>query len=378
VRDALFIARKDLSHRLRTRETILWMFFMPIIFFYFIGTVTGGTYSSMTGRPRIAVMMPKDAGFLGEQLVRRLDEQGLQVDRPATEAEFAEYYRRLRVPAAFTDSVLAGRQVILLWANDSEGLSRDFERIRVGRAVYTLLADVIAASETGQGPSPASLAALNAMPRMLRVAVEPAGERHRIPSGFEHAVPGIMTMFTLLVMTTGGSVLLVIERRQGMLRRLAATPMSRRSIVGGKWLGMLGMGVVQIGFAMLAGTVLFRMDWGPDLPMILALMLAYGAMMASLGLLLGCLARTENQAAGIGVLAANVLGALGGCWWPIEITPGWMQKFSLFLPTGWAMNALHKLISFRAGAASALPHLVGMILVAALVLAASRRAFRFE
>lgn len=378
MRDMLFIARKDLAHRLRGRETILWMFFMPVVFFYFIGTITGGSYSGLTGRPRIAVMMPADAGFLGDQLVRRLDDQGLQVDRPATEAEFAEYYRRLRVPAAFTDSVLAGRPVELLWANDSEGLSRDFERIRVGRAVYTLLADVIAADAMGLGPSAASLAELNAMPRRLKVEVTAAGERRRVPTGYEQSVPGIMTMFTLLVLTTGGSVLLVIERRQGMLRRLASTPISRLGIVGGKWLGMLGMGVVQIGFAMLAGTVLFSMDWGPDLPMIMALMLAYGALMASVGLLLGCLARNENQAAAIGVIAANVLGALGGCWWPIEITPGWMQKLSLFLPTGWAMDALHKLVSFQAGAASALPHLIGMILAAAIVLAASRRVFRFE
>lgn len=378
MRDALFIARKDLLHRLRGRETILWMFFMPIVFFYFIGTITGGSYSGMTGRPRIAVMMPADAGFLGDQLVRRLDEQGLQVDRPATEAEFDRYYRRLRVPAAFTDSVLAGRPVAVTWANDSEGLTRDFERMRVGRAVYTLLADVVAADAMGLGPSAAALAELNAMPRTLTVEVTAAGERRRVPSGYQHAVPGIMTMFTLLVLTTGGSVLLVIERRQGMLRRLAATPMSRLGIVSGKWLGMLGMGVVQIGFAMLAGTVLFRVDWGPDLPMILALMLAYGALMASVGLLLGCLARNENQAVAIGVIAANVLGALGGCWWPIEITPAWMQRLALFLPTGWAMDALHKLISFRAGAASALPHLIGMALAAAVILAASRRAFRFQ
>ena len=39
--------------------------------------------------------------------------------------------------------------------------------------------------------------------------------------------------------------------------------------------------------------------------------------------------RTEGQAVGIGVLATNVLAALGGCWWPIEITPAWMQTLAL-------------------------------------------------
>jgi ABC-type multidrug transport system permease subunit len=187
-----------------------------------------------------------------------------------------------------------------------------------------------------------------------------------------------MVMFTLLVMATSGAVLLVIERRQGLLRRLASAPLDRRSIVLGKWAGRLVVGLVQIGFAMLAGTVLFGMDWGPDLPFVFLVMLVYAALMASIGLLLGSVARSEGQAVAVGVISANVLGALGGCWWPIEITPAWMQKLAMFLPTGWAMNALHKLVAFGAGPGSIVPHVVGMTIAAVLVLAATARLFRFD
>ena len=187
-----------------------------------------------------------------------------------------------------------------------------------------------------------------------------------------------MVMFTLMVMATSGSVMLLSERREGLLRRLAYTPISRLGVVLGKWAGKLALGVVQIGFAMLAGTVLFKMNWGPDLAAVIAIMLVYGAMMAALGVVLGSVARTEGQAVAIGVIAANVLAALGGCWWPIEITPSWMQNLQLFLPTGWAMNALHKLISFAAGPASVAPHVVGMIAATAVLVALSVRVFRFE
>jgi ABC-type multidrug transport system permease subunit len=173
-------------------------------------------------------------------------------------------------------------------------------------------------------------------------------------------------------------VLLVVERRNGLLKRLAYAPMSRLAIALGKWGGKLVLGLVQIAFAMLAGTLIFSMDWGPDLGMVFLVMLAYGALTASIGMVLGSLARTEGQAAGIGVIAANVLGALGGCWWPIEITPQWTQNLQLWLPTGWAMDALHKLCSFQAGAASALPHCIGMALGAFLLLLLTARVFRFE
>ena len=67
------------------------------------------------------------------------------------------------------------------------------------------------------------------------------------------------------------------------------------------------------------------------------------------------------------MFATQVLAALGGCWWPIEITPAWMQKLALALPTGWAMDAMHKLVNFGDGAAAALPH-VAVMLTSALVI----------
>jgi ABC-type multidrug transport system permease subunit len=146
----------------------------------------------------------------------------------------------------------------------------------------------------------------------------------------------------------------------------------------GKWGGRLALGFVQIAFAMIAGTVLFGMKWGPSLPMILFLLLGWGGLCAWLALLLGSLVQTEGQAIAVGVLASNALAALGGCWWPIEITPGWMQTISKLLPTGWAMDAMHKLISFQSGATSGLPH-VAILLAAALAVGwLAARRFRFQ
>jgi ABC-type Na+ efflux pump permease subunit len=380
LRAALFIARKDLQLMLRARETLLWVFVMPLVFFYFIGTITSG-FGGMPSSDRkdpLALVDGQDGGFLLDQLVRRLEEQDYAVARPAAAEELGARSRRIIVPPAFTDSVLAGVPVKVQFGHDTEGIASEYESIRAARAVYTLLADVVVSGETGAGPTEESIARLNEMPRAVTLDVKPAGRRRRIPSGFEQAIPGIMVMFALLVMTSSGAVLLVIERNQGLLRRLAYTPIPRRAVVLGKWGGKLAVGVVQIAFAMLAGTLIFKMDWGPDLGAVVVVLLVYGALTAALGVLLGSLARTEGQAAGIGVISSIVLAALGGCWWPIEITPSWMQTAQLFLPTGWAMNAMHKLISFGAGPASVLPHVVGMAVAVVVLMAVSTRTFRFE
>ncbi len=377
-RDTLFILRKDLKITLMGKETLLWVFVMPIIFFYFIGTVTGGVANRGSETETLALQTGENPGFLQEQLEHRLTERGYTLVEPETEAAFLEYRRRMWVPAAFTDSVLAGRPVKLRYAHDSSDFAGNYQDIRLGRAVYTLLADLLVSTELGQTPTAESLARLNKMPRALRLEVAPAGERQRIPSGYEQTIPGIMVMFVLLVMGTSGAILLVIERRQGLLRRLAYTPIARTSVVLGKWGGKFCVGVVQIAFAMLAGTIIFKMNWGPDLGWVVLVMLVYGALMAAVGMLLGNAATSEGMAAAIGVIAANVLAALGGCWWPIEVTPAWMQKLQLFLPTGWAMDALHKLISFGSGPTSVVPHLVGMALATAILVAVTVRVFRYE
>jgi ABC-type multidrug transport system permease subunit len=185
-------------------------------------------------------------------------------------------------------------------------------------------------------------------------------------------------MFTLLVLLTSSGTMLVQERTQGLLRRLASTPISRAEVLAGKWEGRMVLAAIQVAAALLVGTLLFRMDWGPNFAMVIVVLTAWAGFCASAGLWLGTMARTEAQAGGLGVLAANLLAALGGCWWPIEVAPPWMQVIQKAIPTGWTMDALHKLISFQAGAMSVLPNVL-MLAAAAVVLGVlAARRFQYE
>jgi ABC-type multidrug transport system permease subunit len=112
--------------------------------------------------------------------------------------------------------------------------------------------------------------------------------------------------------------------------------------------------------------------------MVCVVLVGWAAFNASLAIVLGNLARSEGQMVGIGVISSMVLAALGGCWWPIEISPPWMQDFALLLPTGWTMDAMHELISFGHGAAAALPH-TAVLFVSAWVLGwLGVRTFRYQ
>ena len=376
---ALFVARKDLWYLLRQKETLLWTFAMPPVFFFFIGTVTGGMTGGTVEKPALDLVAPEPAGFLADGLAERLSAEGFDVRRAAAPlADSVAAPRRLVLESGFTDSLTAGRRVPARFEREGElDPTAQRDRIRVARAVDGMLADAALVASAGDSVTAAALAREQARPRLFTLAVRPAGEAAEPPMGFQQAVPGTMVMFTLLVLLTSGAVLLVIERRDGLLRRVASTPLPRAGVVAGKWGSRMALALVQIGFAMAIGTLFFRVDWGPDLWMVFAILIAWAALCAGLGIVTGNLARTEGQAVGLGVFAANLLAALGGCWWPIEVTPGWAQSLAMALPTGWTMGALHRLMSFQAGAAAALPHGVALALAALVVGWIATRTFRY-
>jgi ABC-type multidrug transport system permease subunit len=383
MKNVLFIAWHDVRFQLRQSGTIVWLFVMPPIFFYFIGTVTSGFSGTISGNRSSPVVVVADTpGFLQDQIDLRLRENDFEPEwrtEVIPDAEGKLPRRILTFGDNLSDKVVAGEQVSASYETRASSIARDYEAIRVQRGLYTVLADVVAADSKSDSPlSAEALVELNSETRIWQLEVSTAGQRKEIPSGFDQAIPGIVVMFTLLVLLTSGSSMLVVERTQGLLRRLASAPMTRTEVVAGKWGGRMVLATIQIGFAVLVGTYLFKMQWGPDIPMIIVVLACWAAFCASAGLLLGSLARTDSQASGIGVLTANLLAALGGCWWPIEVTPGWMQSLQKLMPTGWAMDALHKLISFEAGALSAVPHVATLLVGTLLVTALAINRFKYE
>jgi ABC-type multidrug transport system permease subunit len=374
--DAWFLARTDTWRLLHTRETLMWTFLMPVVFFYFIGMVNNN--GSPEGKDVLAVSVAPDAGFLADELIQRLGSRDFEIVRPESHEKFLLFRRRLEIPAGFTAAVLARQTMKVRFSRTGDDSDADYDRVRISRATYNVLADLIAVRQAGAQPTAEQFRQLAAEPRTLQLDVKTAGHRLVPPSGYEQSVPGTMVMFTLTVLFTAGAVSLTLERNYGILCRLAYSPMSRGAVVLGKWGARMMVGAIQIAAAMVTGSLLFRVHWGPNLPMVVVVMLAYAALVATLAMLLGNFGRSLTQVIGLGVISSNLLAGLGGCWWPVEITPLWTQRLALFLPTGWTMDALHKLVNFGASPATVIPHVcvsVALALAAGWVLA---RTFRFQ
>lgn len=335
------LALNDLRLTWRHKAALVWMLALPVAMMW----VFGQTGSRGPRKVTLGVD-DRDGGWLAKAFVAELADD--RVDLQIVKAGEEPPTRTLVIPAGFTAGVLAGRQQDLKLVQQP-GSNAEFSlaaQVDATRAIVRILGRL---SELGPAPSQASYDALARRPSRVKVAVTTVGEGRAVPTGFAQSVPGILTFFVLMMTNIYGGVFLTVEKRQGMIRRQATLPLGRGRIFVGKLAGRMLMAGVQIAIYILAGRFLFGISWGRS-PAGLALVLAcYAAAAAGLSLFLGAVLRTPEQASTVGWITGMVLGALGGCWWPSEVMPRWLWSAVHVLPTPWAMDALHALISFGRG-----------------------------
>lgn len=370
-----FIAQKDFIYTLKDKTVLVWLFIMPLVFFAFIGSTTqsfGGSDKST-----LAVWYEGDQqDTLFVQLQHRLEVEDYSL-RVFSSAQplykekwtFDDYKRQLWLPDDLTAPVAAGEQVEIKYLIDADDMGGDFHQFKLSKAVYQTLGDLLILKKMQPKDwGKLDFKVVNEIPRMIDLEITEAGHQENIPSGYKQAVPGILVMFIMMISLTSGAMALFQERKTGVLKRLSAAPISRRELILGKWLGKWLLATCQLIYGMIMGSLLFSIHWGEHWMMIFVLMMSWAAACAGFSILMGSIARNEGQISGIPVIVSMLLAALGGCWWPIEVAPAWMQKLAMFLPTGWVMDALHKLMYFGGSIADVVSHQLALYALALIAL----------
>lgn len=352
LRGALAIGFNDLRVFLRNRSAWIWLVVMPLLFVFFMGYANRGP--GAPGNPRPPVLVdPRDPGFLGAAFLEELGAQGLTLLPPEKAAE-AE--RGVRLGPGFTADILAGRQgtVEVFSVRGAPEMTSLLVEMRVTRALLALNSHLLehAADHAGAPPTAESLAGLRSRTNPVVLDARFAGRRP-IPAGYQLSLPGVMIMYLMMNLLIFGGTAVAAERREGVLRRIASLPVSRGALVAGKVFGLMLLALVQIVLFLLAGRYLFGVRMGDQLPGILLVLAVFAWVAASLGVLVGSVVHSEDKVVGLCLMASLSMAAIGGCWWPLEIVPEGIRTLAHAIPTGWAMDALHQLITFGAGLGAA-------------------------
>ncbi len=378
----LRIALHDLRMVLTDRSAVMWMAVMPVAFAVFFGLVTGG--GGGQGATARLTVVDLDGGPVAGVLLEALSSEKLTVvEMTAEEREAAEDpVRTLVIPEGFSARVAAGEQVALRLEKE-HGANQEASLVvsaRLVGAISRVIGRVVEAAGSGP-PSPEAIAAVEPGPDLVTLDVRWAGRAAERPDGFTQSIPGMAVMFVLLVALTYGAASLSAERAGGQLRRLVTAPLERAEIVAGKIAGRVVIAWAQIGVLATVGVIAHMtvgIPIGEHPAGVLAVLLVYAVAVAPLGVLFGALFRDPDQAAGVGVVATMVMAALGGCWWPLEVVSPTMQKVALVFPSGWAMTALHRLISFGDAPAAVAGEVTALLGFGVVFTALAVRSLRLE
>ena len=205
----------------------------------------------------------------------------------------------------------------------------------------------------------------------------PAEETGQAANGYSQSVPGMATFFVVFSVMGGGMIMLIKERQQGTLPRMATMPLRRGEILAGKILSRFLTGIIQFLIVFAVGVVV-GVDFGNSPVALLLVVVVYVLAVTALGFALAPRMRNEGQASALTTMLGMTMAALGGAWWPLSIAPEFMQIVGHLTPVAWAMDAFQQIFFFGGGLGDVLLP-VGVLAVATVVLfAIGIRTFRYS
>lgn len=210
-----------------------------------------------------------------------------------------------------------------------------------------------------------------------------AGPERRTVSGeplsyVDWVLPGVLAMNIMFSSLWGVGWVIVRYRKNGVLRRLKATPLRPFEFLTAQILSRLAV-VLSASLLVYLGASLFL-----DFPMrgsYAALLLIYvaGALcMISLGLIVAARLRTEELADGILNLLTWPMLLLSGVWFSMEGTSPAAQYLSRLSPLTHMVDGARQVMIDGAGIAEVLPAVTLLTGLAALFLGVAARLFRWE
>ncbi|MCW5697728.1 MAG: ABC transporter permease [Bauldia sp.] len=349
----LLIARKELAQRLRDRSFFIIGLAAPLALAFVFNLIIGGAIQGNLDEPFDYGLHDADGGAIAEAFAGQLaaiegngDIVLTRYDTPEAAEQAVEdgdLDAAFLVPSALSVSVMMGQPAaIAVVGNIDSGIGTAVARAIAegfGRGVATATLGARTAAEVGaitldQLPD-AAAAAGEMLPPITFTTTEIRSRQLPAATFF---VAGLGLFFMFFVAGLAATSLLE-ERGLGTLGRLLSTPIPPASIIAGKTLANVGLGILAMVVLAVLSSVLMGAEWGNP---VLAFLVIAAAVIAAAGVmtLVGGLARTAEQAGNLQSIVAITLAMLGGTFVPITAGEGLMAQLRFLTPNAWYVRGL--------------------------------------
>lgn len=366
------IALKDLLQLSRDFKTFMFLLVMPILFTFLFGYAFGG-FGSNDSDSRLPVgYISQDDHWISDELhdllaeseVIRLEEYFLlspsDFEKLVADGDLAA---AVIIPDGYGRAVLKNKTVRLTVIADTgtqAGTTIEAELFtiasRVDGAVRT--ATIMEEMELEGVPFDyafeQTLSAWDEPPITINETSSLAIKETSNESGaLAHTSPGMMLQFAIAGLLTAAQVI-VTERKSRTLQRLLTTDTRKIHILFGHHLAIFLLIFTQFVILIVFGQLVLKVDYFrlPSATMLVSFCAAL--CISALGLLIGILAKTEEQAISFSIIPMFVFAGLGGAWVPLEFTGETFQAIGHLSPVAWGMDGFENICARGLGFESVL------------------------
>lgn len=152
--------------------------------------------------------------------------------------------------------------------------------------------------------------------------------------------PGVLALAIMSTSLVSVAIATGFERQMGVLKRLGATPLTRRQLLGAKTAAVVAIQILQISVLVVEGVLLGYRFSAPSLGLALIAAILATIAFCGLGLLMaGTLPALTTLAAANGVYLLLLL--IGGMVIPLDELPAALRTVSQLLPAGALAEVFH-------------------------------------
>lgn len=360
----LDLVLKDLVQISRDKKSVAFLVIMPIIITIFMGMAYGSGESEATTDSRLSLAWVEEGSDseVSEALHMRLEESGMikletmEEDAAVTALQNHKVDGILVVPAGFAllPEQYPEQQLKLLADPSTDNGQSLYQELRVtvsqlmsaveiGRMSADLTGDPaefnpafqLAWEKWGQGSSRSLVKVEQA------VAIEEKSWFGDNP--YNQASPGILVQFAIMGLITSAQIL-VQERKDRTLQRLVTTSMQPWQILTGHMLAMFAVVFLQTVILVVFGQLILDVNYLREPLATLMVSIALGLWVASMGLLIGVVAKTDEHVTLYSMMAMFIFSALGGAWFSLETAGSVFSTIGKTLPSAWAITGLQNIL----------------------------------
>ncbi len=189
-----------------------------------------------------------------------------------------------------------------------------------------------------------------------------ANNKDITPNSVQHNVPA-WTLFAIFFIVIPLSINIVKEKTQGTFVRLRTNPVSNIIVLGGKTIMYLIICLIQFYMMIAVAIFLFphlglpALNVEGNLLLMSVVAIFSGLSAIGFGILLGTIAKTQEQSAPFGATSVIILAAIGGVWVPVFAMPKIMQIIAESSPMNWGLETFYDVLLRNASLLDLVPEL---------------------